>query len=96
MKYTQPGKTGISVSKICLGTMTFGYTVGEQESKMLIQKALDSGINFFNTANFYGRGRSEEILGEAIKERRDEVVIASKVFWSPRQPETCWPIEIMF
>lgn len=87
MKYTKLGKTGISVSKICLGTMTFGYTVDEKESTVLIQRALELGINFFDTANIYGRGRSEEILGAAIKERREEVVIASKVFWSFRQPQ---------
>jgi 1-deoxyxylulose-5-phosphate synthase len=88
MKYTKLGKTGIHVSKICLGTMTFGYTVDEKESKVLIKKALDSGINFFDTANIYGRWRSEEILGEAIKECREEVVVASKVFWSFRQPRS--------
>lgn len=87
MKYIKLGKMGINVSKICLGTMTFGYTLDEKESKVLIKKALDSGINFFDTANVYGRGRSEEILGEAIKERREELVVASKVFWSFRQPE---------
>ena len=86
MKYTKLGKTGINVSKICLGTMTFGYKVDEKESHVLIQRALELGINFFDTANVYGRGRSEEILGAAIKDRREEVVIASKVFWSFRQP----------
>ncbi len=88
MKYTKLGKTGINVSKICLGTMTFGYTVDEKESKMLIRKALEAGINFFDTANVYARGCSEIILGEALKERREEVVIASKVFWSFRPPYT--------
>ncbi len=87
MKYTKLGNTGIPVSKICLGTMTFGYTVDEKESNVLLQRALELGINFFDTANVYGRGRSEEILGAAIKERRSEVVIASKVFWSFSQPQ---------
>lgn len=87
MKYTKLGKTGITVSKICLGTMTFGYTIDEKKSNALIQRALELGINFFDTANVYGRGRSEEILGTAIKERRQEVVIASKVFWSFSQPK---------
>ncbi len=87
MKYIKLGKTGINVSKICLGTMTFGYTLDEAQSKALIKKALDFGINFFDTANVYGCGRSEEILGAAIKERREELVIASKVFWSFRQSE---------
>ena len=67
MKYTKLGKTGITVSKICLGTMTFGYTIDEKKSNALIQRALELGINFFDTANVYGRGRSEEILGTAIK-----------------------------
>lgn len=84
MNYTKLGKTGINVSKICLGTMTFGYTIDEKESHVLIQRALELGINFFDTANVYGRGRSEKILGAAIKDRREEVVIASKVFWSFR------------
>ena len=87
MKFTKLGKTGITVSKICLGTMTFGYTVDEKESNSLIQRALELGINFFDTANVYARGRSEEILGTAIKECRAEVVIASKVFWSFSQPK---------
>jgi diketogulonate reductase-like aldo/keto reductase len=87
MKFTKLGKTGIEVSKICLGTMTFGYTVDEKGSNVLIQRALELGINFFDTANVYGRGRSEEILGTAIKERRADVVIASKVFWSFSQPQ---------
>jgi 1-deoxyxylulose-5-phosphate synthase len=87
MKYVTLGKTGLKVSKICLGAMTFGYTNDENESRTLIQKALDYGINFIDTANVYSRGRSEEILGEAIKDRREEVIIASKVFWSFRHPE---------
>ncbi len=87
MKFTKLGKTGINVSKICLGTMTFGYTVDEKESNSLIQRALELGINFFDTANVYARGRSEEILGAAVKERRAGVVIASKVFWSFSQPQ---------
>jgi aryl-alcohol dehydrogenase (NADP+) len=87
MKYAKLGKTGINVSKICLGTMTFGYTIDEKESNILIERALELGINFFDTANVYARGRSEEILGVVIKECRSEVVIASKVFWSFRQPQ---------
>ena len=86
MEYTKLGKTGIRVSRICLGTMTFGYTLDEKESRVLIDRALELGINFFDTANVYGRGRSEEILGAAIKDRREELVIASKVFWSHRHP----------
>lgn len=88
MKYTKLGKLGITVSKICLGTMTFGYTVDEKVSNALIQRALELGINFFDTANIYSRGRTEEILGTAIKGRREGVVIASKVFWSFQQPRS--------
>lgn len=87
MEYTLLGKTGIKVSRLCLGTMTFGYLLDEKESRPLIERAIELGINFFDTANIYGRGRSEEILGSAIKDRRDEVVIATKVFWSHRQPQ---------
>jgi aryl-alcohol dehydrogenase (NADP+) len=87
MKYTLLGKTGIKVSRICLGTMTFGYTLKEKESRVLIDRAIELGINFFDTANVYGGGRSEEIVGAALKERRDQVIIASKVFWSRRQPQ---------
>ncbi len=87
MKYVTLGKTGLKVSKICLGAMTFGYTNDENKSRVLIQKALEYGINFIDTANVYSRGRSEEILGNAIKDRREELIIASKVFWSFRQPE---------
>jgi aryl-alcohol dehydrogenase (NADP+) len=87
MEYTLLGKTGIKVSRICLGTMTFGYILKEKESQALIERAIELGINFFDTANVYGGGRSEEILGAALQDRRDQVIIASKVFWSRRQPQ---------
>lgn len=87
MEYTLLGKTGVKVSRICLGTMTFGWLLAEKESREIIERALELGINFFDTANVYGRGRSEEILGAALRDRRDQVVIASKVFWSFRQPQ---------
>jgi len=89
MKYIQLGNTGLKVSGICLGTMTFGrrsdrwqWVLEEQESKPFIRKALELGINFFDTADMYSYGASEEILGNALGEfaRRDEVVIATKVF----------------
>jgi aryl-alcohol dehydrogenase-like predicted oxidoreductase len=67
--------------------MTFGWLLDEQESRAIIERAIELGINFFDTANIYGRGRSEEILGEALKERREQVVISSKVFWSFRHPQ---------
>ena len=89
MEYTRLGSTGMKVSRICLGCMGFGdadkwvhkWVLDETNSRPVIQKALEMGINFFDTANVYSIGRSEEILGRAIKDfaRRDEVVIATKV-----------------
>ncbi len=89
MEYTKLGNTGLDVSRICLGCMGFGdpakwihsWVLGEGESRAIIKKALDLGINFFDTANVYSLGASEEILGRALKDfaRRDEVVIATKV-----------------
>lgn len=89
MEYTNLGRTGLKVSRICLGCMTFGskkwreWVLEEDESRALIKYALEAGINFFDTANMYSVGVSEEITGRALKEyaRRDEVVIASKVYF---------------
>ncbi len=90
MEYTRLGSTGMKVSRICLGCMGFGdaehwihkWVLDEESSRPVIQHALELGINFFDTANVYSIGVSEEILGRAIKEfaRRHEVVIATKVF----------------
>ena len=90
MEYTKLGRTGLDVSRICLGCMSYGggnqgnhaWSLGEAESRPFIKQALESGINFFDTANRYSLGNSEEILGRAIKDfaRRDEVVIATKVY----------------
>jgi aryl-alcohol dehydrogenase-like predicted oxidoreductase len=89
MDYVNLGPTGIKVSRLCLGTMTFGskkwrpWVIEEAESRPYIQKALESGINFFDTADMYSVGVSEEILGRALKDfgpSRDKVVIATKVF----------------
>ena len=88
MKYTKLGKTGIEVSKLTLGMMSYGnpalqkWYLDLDDARPLIKKALDLGINFFDTANVYSRGRSEEITGEVLKEYRDEVVIATKVFFN--------------
>lgn len=89
MEYVKFGNTGMDVSKLCLGCMSFGdpknwvhsWVLEEKESKTIIKKALDLGINFFDTANVYSLGRSEEILGKALKDfgKRDELVIASKI-----------------
>ena len=89
MKYTRLGKTGIEVSRICLGMMSFGdpsiskWTLPLDEARPIVKKALDFGINFFDTANVYSSGRSEEITGEVLKDHRDEIVIATKVFFPP-------------
>jgi len=91
MQYKKLGSTGLEVSELCLGCMTFGvpergdhpWSLPESQSRPLIRKALDLGINFFDTANAYSDGTSEEIVGQALKDftRRDEVVIATKVFF---------------
>lgn len=90
MEYTTLGRTGLKVSRICLGMMTYGtsawrdWVLNEAESRPLIVRALEAGINFFDTADMYSRGVSEEVTGRALRElgvRRDEVVIATKVFF---------------
>ena len=87
MEYVRMGSTGTEVSRLCLGAMSFGsmadWTLSEADSRPIIQKAVEAGINFFDTADVYSRGESEEILGRALKElkvRRDESVIATKVY----------------
>ncbi len=88
MQYAQLGRTGLRVSRICLGTMTYGspkwrdWVLEEADSKPFYKKALEAGINFFDTADVYSLGASEEITGRALKEyaKRDDVVIATKVF----------------
>ncbi len=89
MDYVKLGHTGLEVSRICLGCMTFGvpnrglhpWTLDEAESRPIFKKALDLGINFFDTANVYSDGTSEEIVGRAVRDlvKRDAVVIATKV-----------------
>lgn len=90
MEYVKLGNTGMDVSRICLGCMGFGdpetwvhkWVLKEEQSRPIIKKALDMGINFFDTANVYSIGRSEEIVGRALKDfsNRDEIVIATKVW----------------
>jgi 1-deoxyxylulose-5-phosphate synthase len=89
MEYVKLGNTGLDVSRFCLGCMSFGeaekwihqWVLNEEQSRSIIKKALDLGINFFDTANVYSMGTSEEFLGRAIKDfaNRDEVVIATKL-----------------
>ena len=87
VSYVKLGSAGLKVSKICLGTMSFGtqewqrWTINERASRNIVKGALESGINFFDTADVYSDGASEEILGRALRDfsRRDQVVIATKV-----------------
>lgn len=89
MDYVKLGTTGLDVSRLCLGCMTYGdptrgaheWTLDEERSRPLLKQAVEAGINFFDTANVYSDGSSEEIVGRALKEftRREEVVIATKV-----------------
>ncbi|MDR6716798.1 aldo/keto reductase [Paenibacillus sp. 2003] len=91
MEYVKLGRTGLDVSRLCLGCMSYGvpergmapWSLNEEQSRPFIQKALDAGINFFDTANIYSDGTSEEIVGRALKDfaRRDEIVLATKLFF---------------
>ena len=89
MEYVNLGRTGLRVSRLCLGTMTFGSTawrpwiLPEEASRPFLRRALDAGINFFDTADMYSRGVSEEIVGRALSDftARDQVVIATKAFF---------------
>jgi aryl-alcohol dehydrogenase-like predicted oxidoreductase len=89
MEYGRLGGTGATVSKICLGMMTYGakswreWVLGEEEARPFVKRAVEAGINFFDTADMYSYGASEEITGKLLKEfggRREELVIATKVF----------------
>ncbi|WP_328841141.1 aldo/keto reductase [Streptomyces europaeiscabiei] len=100
MQYVKLGSTGLDVSRICMGCMSFGlpdrgtheWTLDEEASRPLIRQALDAGINFFDTANVYSDGTSEEIVGRALAEfaRREEVVVATKVNGAMRQGPNAW------
>jgi len=80
MEYRQLGRSGVRVSKLCVGTMNFGGRADEDESKHIINEAIDGGVNFIDTADVYRRGVSEEIVGRALAENghRDDVVLATK------------------
>lgn len=94
MLYSKLGNTGLVVSRLCLGTMTFGAGSGntaiartrEVDAAAIVGRALDAGVNFFDTADVYAGGESEEMLGRALGKRRDEVVIATKAGWRTGQP----------
>ncbi len=81
MDYRLLGNTGVKVSPLCFGTMSFGGIADADESKAMFQRCRDVGVNFFDCANVYQRGRAEEILGTLIADCRDEVVITSKVYF---------------
>jgi aryl-alcohol dehydrogenase-like predicted oxidoreductase len=91
MHYVKLGRTGVEVSRLCLGCMTYGvpergahpWTLDEAASRPLVRRAVELGINFFDTANSYSDGTSEEIVGRLLREmtRRDEIVVATKVFF---------------
>ncbi|MFC6835719.1 aldo/keto reductase [Halomarina ordinaria] len=87
MEYTTLGETGVTVSRICLGCMSFGtsdwrdWVLDEEEGLELVERAIDLGINFFDTANMYSRGESERVLGKALEGRREESVVATKVYF---------------
>jgi len=93
MEYIRFGSTGMKVSRICLGCMSYGaggpnarwqWALDEETSRPFIKRALELGINFFDTANVYSNGRSEEIVGKALRDftaSRDEVVLATKVYF---------------
>ncbi|AEI40881.1 aldo/keto reductase [Paenibacillus mucilaginosus] len=95
MEYVKLGSTGLVVSRLCLGCMSYGvpergahpWSLNEEQSRPFIKRALELGINFFDTANMYSDGTSEEIVGRALKDyaNRDEVVIATKVFYPMRK-----------
>ncbi|MFG2715590.1 aldo/keto reductase [Streptomyces goshikiensis] len=98
MKYTQLGRTGLKVSRLVLGTMNFGPLTGESVSHAIMDSALDSGINYFDTANVYGwggnKGRTEEIIGTWFAQgggRREKTVLATKVYGSMAAEGESWP-----
>jgi aryl-alcohol dehydrogenase-like predicted oxidoreductase len=80
MEYRRMGRSGLKVSEICLGTMTFGHGTDRAEAKRIVDRSIEAGVNFFDTANGYSNGEAETIFGEIVKGRRQELVIATKVF----------------
>ena len=88
MQYVRLGRTGLKVSRLCLGMMTYGtpqwrdWVLDEETSRPIIRRAVEAGINFFDTADVYSLGVSEEVTGRALRDfaKRDEVVIATKVY----------------
>jgi aryl-alcohol dehydrogenase-like predicted oxidoreductase len=87
MEYTTLGDTGVEVSRLCLGCMSFGdpdwrdWVLDGEDARPIIERAIDLGINFFDTANMYSKGESERVLGSALEGRREESVVATKLFF---------------
>jgi aryl-alcohol dehydrogenase-like predicted oxidoreductase len=81
MNYNRLGKTGLLVSELCMGTMTFGNEADEKTSHALMERALEAGINFFDAAHNYNLGKTEEIVGRWIGPHRDQIILTSKVFF---------------
>ena len=96
MDYLRLGSTGLKVSRLCLGTMTYGtpqwrpWVLDEATSRPFIKRAIEHGINFFDTADMYSRGVSEQVVGRALKDyaKRDEIVLATKVFYPVEHPNS--------
>jgi aryl-alcohol dehydrogenase-like predicted oxidoreductase len=89
MQYTTLGKTGVQVSRLCFGTMSFGGDADESTSAHMFHRCREAGINFFDTANVYSQGKSEEILGTLIRGQRDDLVITSKVYGQMGNDRNC-------
>jgi aryl-alcohol dehydrogenase-like predicted oxidoreductase len=85
MEYRRMGRSGLKISELCLGTMTFGRSTDEAEARRMVDLGFAEGINFFDTANSYGGGQSEVMLGKALKGRRHQAVVATK-FTNPMGP----------
>jgi aryl-alcohol dehydrogenase-like predicted oxidoreductase len=81
MEYRTLGETGVQVSCLCLGTMLFGREIREEECAPMVERCREAGVNFFDTADSYNNGRSEEILGKLIKNCRQEIILVSKVYF---------------
>ena len=85
MKYKRLGRSGINVSQVCLGSNNFGGTVDRENSEKIVKKAIDLGTNLIDTANTYTDGKSEEIIGNVVRDYRDEIILATKVGFPVRE-----------
>ena len=79
MEYAKLGRSGLEISRLCLGTLSFGGRTSEAEACRIVDNAIDSGVNFVDTADVYGGGLSEEVVGRAVSTKRDKIVLATKV-----------------